>query len=85
MAKRPVIDSADIAERMAECPETTSDGVARPLHESGAHAVATAFLTPAQREEYDALRVLVKDVARYRLPGATSEHSDFYDENGLPV
>ncbi|AWB20069.1 hypothetical protein DA075_03230 [Methylobacterium currus] len=85
MAKRPVIDPADIAERMAECLETTSDDVMRPLHELDAHAVATASLTPAQREEYDALRALVKDVTRYRLPGTTSDHPDFHGGNGLPA
>ncbi|MGX7705758.1 hypothetical protein [Methylobacterium sp. Gmos1] len=86
MAKRPIIDSRDIAERTAECLETTSaDDVTRPCHESEAQAAAKASLTPAQREQYDALRGLVSDGARYRWPGATSDHSDFYDENGLPT
>lgn len=42
-------------------------------------------LTPEQRADYEAMRALVRDIARYRAPGGTSDHSDFYDENGLPI
>ncbi|SFV16597.1 hypothetical protein SAMN02799631_06466 [Methylobacterium sp. 174MFSha1.1] len=85
MAKRPVTDPADIAERMRQTPERTPSDATRSLHGSEAHTAAKASLLPAQQEVYDALRALVKNVAPHRLPGATSDHSDFYDENGLPV
>ena len=89
MAKRLIIEGdevVDMAERMARRLGTTPDDVVvRLLRESEARSVAKASLTPAQRESYDALRALVKDVARYKQPGATSDHSDLYDENGLPV
>jgi len=28
---------------------------------------------------------LVREFQKYKLPGATSDHSDMYDENGLPI
>lgn len=89
MAKRLIIEGDEvvgIAERMAQRLGTTpDDAVMRLLRESEARAVAKASLTPAQQETYDVLRALVKDVAQYKQPGATSDHSDLYDENGLPV
>ena len=85
MAKCPIIESVDITERMAQCRETLPDDAAHLLREFEASAAAKASLTPAQQEDYDTLRALVENVARYRLPGATSDHTDLYDANGLPV
>ncbi|AWN38399.1 type II toxin-antitoxin system VapB family antitoxin [Methylobacterium radiodurans] len=42
-------------------------------------------MTPAQRAALEALHALVADARAYVLPGATSDHSDLYDEHGLPV
>jgi hypothetical protein len=28
---------------------------------------------------------LVREFQKHKLPGATSDHSDMYDENGLPI
>ncbi|KMO34632.1 hypothetical protein VQ02_18925 [Methylobacterium variabile] len=89
MAKRLIIEGDEavgIAERMARRLGTTPDEVVRRLlHESEARAVAETPLTPAQRDDYDTLRALVKEAARDKRPGATSDHSDFYDTNGLPA
>ena len=41
-------------------------------------------MTPAQRADYEALRALAREAAKHKLPGATSDHSDMYDEFGLP-
>jgi hypothetical protein len=41
-------------------------------------------LTPAQRADRDALLALAREAAAHKLPGATSDHSDMYDEFGLP-
>ena len=41
-------------------------------------------LTPTQRAEYEKLRALSREAAKHKLPGATSDHSDMYDEFGLP-
>ncbi|KMO12658.1 type II toxin-antitoxin system VapB family antitoxin [Methylobacterium platani] len=89
MAKRLIIEDDEIvgiAERMARRLGTTpNDVVTRLLREAEPRAAAKISLTPAQQADYEALRALVKDVARFRQPGATSDHSEFYDENGLPV
>jgi antitoxin VapB len=43
-----------------------------------------ASLTPEQRARYDRLKPIIDEIARTKLPGATSDHSDMYDEFGLP-
>jgi hypothetical protein len=41
---------------------------------------------PEQAEEnFRILMELAREAARHKRPGATSDHSDFYDENGLPI
>jgi hypothetical protein len=45
---------------------------------------AVEELTPSQREEYEKLRALSREAAKHKFPGATSDHSDMYDEFGLP-
>ena len=42
-------------------------------------------MTLEQRARYDRLRELSEQCAPFRVPGATSDHSDFYDEHGLPI
>jgi antitoxin VapB len=42
-------------------------------------------LTPEQKTDHDAFMALVREFQKYKLPGATSAHSDMYDENGLPI
>lgn len=42
-------------------------------------------LTPEQRADYEDLRALVRAAQAYIVPGATSDHSYLYDENGLPI
>lgn len=41
-------------------------------------------MTPTQLQRYEALRALAKRTAAQKLPGATSDHDDMYDEYGLP-
>lgn len=41
--------------------------------------------TPEQQRRYDLLMRLSEETARHKLPGATSDHDDLYDENGLPI
>jgi hypothetical protein len=45
---------------------------------------AIVELTPAQRAFVDELMVLARRSARAAPPGMTSDHSDLYDESGLP-
>jgi antitoxin VapB len=42
-------------------------------------------LTPEQRAEHEAFMAIVREFQKHKLPGATSDHSDMYDENGLPI
>lgn len=42
-------------------------------------------MTPEQRADYESLRALAREAARYAVPGATSDHRDMYDEFGLPI
>ena len=42
-------------------------------------------LTPEQQADHEAFMALVREFQKYKLPGATSDHSDMYDENGLPI
>jgi len=41
-------------------------------------------LTPSQRATYERLRALSREAAKHKVPGAASDHSDMYDEHGLP-
>ncbi len=42
-------------------------------------------MNPEQRARYDRLRALAKLGGSLKKPGATSDHSDLYDEHGLPI
>jgi len=42
-------------------------------------------LTPEQEAEHQAFMALAREAAKHLLPGATSDHSDMYDEHGLPI
>jgi antitoxin VapB len=44
-----------------------------------------AEMTPEQRARYESLRALVREAGAFIRPGATSDHSDLYDEFGLPI
>jgi antitoxin VapB len=41
-------------------------------------------MTPEQRAWVDEVRALAIEAARHKPPGMTSDHSDMYDEYGLP-
>ena len=55
------------------------------LRELGAKLPPDNGMTAAQRARYEALRALSEEAAKHTLPGATSDHSDMYDEHGLPI
>jgi hypothetical protein len=42
-------------------------------------------MTPAQQASYGALMALSREASKHKRPGATSDHSDMYDEFGLPI
>jgi hypothetical protein len=43
-----------------------------------------ADLTPEQEEEHQRFMAVVREFQKVKLPGAISDHSDLYDEFGLP-
>ena len=55
------------------------------LRDYGSRLPKIENLTPTQRVEYEALRALAREAAKHKIPGATSDHSDMYDEFGLPI
>ena len=54
------------------------------LRDYGSRLPKVDEMTPAQRAEYRALRALARETAKHKKPGATSDHSDMYDDFGLP-
>lgn len=88
MTERLIIKGDEIvgiAERVAQRLGTTpSEAVIGLLREAEVRSAAPAApVTPAQTSDYDALRRLTKATAPHRRPGATSNHSDLYAEDGL--
>ncbi len=64
---------------------TTTDVVVRALRRlASEEAAAAGPMTDKQQRDYDALRAIVAEAAKHKLPGATSDHTDMYDEFGLP-
>jgi hypothetical protein len=55
------------------------------LRDYGSRLPKVEDMTPTQRAEYEALMALAKEAAKHKRPGATSDHSDMYDEKGLPI
>ena len=76
------IDEAVVASLRASLRETWPDDRARP---QPIRVPSLEELTPEQRADYEAMRALVRKAAAHRVPGATSDHSDLYDERGLPI
>jgi hypothetical protein len=58
--------------------------VEEALRDYGSKLPKRDGMTPVQRADFEALRALSREAAKHKLPGATSDHSDMYDEFGLP-
>ena len=70
----------DLARRLDT---TATEVVERALREYAAkHRART--LTPDQRAFVEDVMALAERSAAVKRPGATSDHSDLYDEKGLP-
>jgi hypothetical protein len=65
---------------------TTTDVVVEALrrYESEVEPRNERGLTPAQQARFDRMMALSEEAGRHKLPGTTSDHRDFYDDNGLP-
>jgi hypothetical protein len=73
----------DIADRLHI---TTTDVIVRALRAYGSRmTLSRNGMTPTQRAEFDALTEIARKAAMHKRRGATSDHSDMYDEFGLPI
>ncbi|KQT78900.1 type II toxin-antitoxin system VapB family antitoxin [Methylobacterium sp. Leaf466] len=81
---------------MREEDVTIAHTIADRLGTSVDEAVATALreleqrirqpvLSAAQQADLDAIRALVEEAQKHRLPGAINDHGYLYDWNGLPA
>lgn len=79
------LDDPDIDRMAHELAARTGQGVAGAV--KAALAAQLAALPPKERRVVDltALRKLQDEIRGLNTEGLTSDHSDLYDENGLPV
>ena len=78
-------EAYEIAHREAKrSGKTVTDVVTEALRHR--HGAAAAEVSPEEAAEtYRILTELSREGAKLKKPGATSDHSDFYDDEGLPV
>jgi antitoxin VapB len=76
--------ASSLAKRLGR---TTTDVVVEALrrYERETDVTNERGLTAEQQRRFDDLMALSEETAKRRLPGATSNHDEFYDENGLPI
>ncbi|WP_430910456.1 type II toxin-antitoxin system VapB family antitoxin [Methylobacterium sp. sgz302541] len=72
----------EIAGRLGE---PVSETVLRALRELGQRMPSDKGLNPTQKADLDAIRALVREAQKHRVPGVGSDHGHLYDEDGLPV
>ena len=68
-----------------ETKRSVVDVVVQALRDYGDRLPKREGMTPAQWATYQALLRAGRDAAKRKKPGATSDHSDLYDEYGLPI
>lgn len=66
---------------------TTTDVVVEALRRYGSEVEPRndQGLTAEQQRKFERIQALADEAARHKVLGATSDHSDMYDENGLPI
>ena len=75
--------ASSLAQRLGR---TTSDVVEDALlqYEPKIDAGRMGDMTEEQQRRFDRIMALANEASRHKLPGATSDHSDMYDDYGLP-
>lgn len=61
---------------------STTDAVRQAVHERLARE--RVMRDEAKRRKYEAIMAIAREASKLFPPGATSDHSDLYDANGLP-
>ena len=85
MAQMNIKDEAVIAEAkaLAELLGTTAtDAVRRAVHDRLIRERVAR--DEAKRRKYEAIMAIAREASRLVPAGVTSDHSDLYDEHGLP-
>lgn len=85
MGQLNIKDEALIAEAraLAEIIGTsTTDAIRRAVHERLARE--TLARDADRRRRYDAIMAIAEEASKLFPPGSSGDHSDLYDENGLP-
>lgn len=78
-------EAYEIAHRLAQRRETTVvDVVTKALREQDPTHAAREVTPEEAAETFRILNELSERAAKAAKPGATSDHSDLYDEHGLP-
>jgi len=74
-----IADAKALAELLGT---TTTDAVRRAVQERLGRERDDR--DAARRQKFEALMAISERASKLFPPGSTSDHSDFYDENGLP-
>jgi antitoxin VapB len=85
MGQMNIKDDALIAEAkaLAELLGTSvTDAVRQAVHDRLERERADG--AAAKRERFERIMAIAREASKLVPPGVTSDHSDFYDENGLP-
>jgi antitoxin VapB len=85
MGQMNIKDEAVIAEAkaLAELLGTTAtDAVRRAVRDRLARE--RVMRDEAKRQKYEAIMAIAREASKLVPPGVTSDHSDLYDEHGLP-
>ena len=85
MGQLNIKDAALIAEAkaLAELIGTsTTEAIRRAVHER--LMCETLARDAERRRRYEAIMAIAEEASKHFPPGSTSDHSDLYDENGLP-
>lgn len=80
-------EAYDIAQRLAKkLGKTTTTIITSALREYERSQAPQPEVSPEEAERnFEFLMALSRETAKHAKPGATSDHSDFYDERGLPI
>ncbi len=81
-------EACQTARQLAEhLGKTTTDVVIEALRDYKARMLAPSAKTTREKAEADRkiLKQFIAATKRNRKPGLTSDHSDLYDDDGLPI
>jgi hypothetical protein len=78
-------EAYETAQRLAAHLNTTATAVVETALKQYANGVLQEVPQEEAAETYRILTELGREISKHVRPGAGSDHSDFYDEKGLPA